>query len=135
MPLAHGDMIMIGSPSPCSAKAMNLEAGTISPRGILFGTFSGDTSTIWNDGNQVDSAGTFTVFTRKVTAFTGTSEYKGRKVQWKNKGPAFSGVCTLQFNTELDDSGGLGTQVPVLEVRSDLGFFFLVEPSNVEIMS
>lgn len=135
MAFAAGDMLIPGGVFLSAGKVAAPSSGCVSPTGLVFGTYGVGVpgEKIYNNGlSNVSTSGD--VLSRKVTAYSGSTDFVGQRVQWVGKSAAFSGICTLQFDTELDDTDGDGTQEPVLEVRSDLGFFFLVLPANVEVV-
>lgn len=133
MALLSGDMFVPGGVFLSAAKVGQPLSGSVTPRGVVFGTW--DTSNVksYTSGLTNSNASADTLC-RKVTAYTGGTNFLGQRVQWVGKSAGFSGVCTLQFNVELNDTFGVGNQEPVLEVRSDLGFFFLVRPADVEVV-
>lgn len=134
MALAQGDTVIPASMFNAEGRVANLSVGSLCPDGVLMGQY-GDTANeadiVWNSGNvSGDSQQLNPANLRKCTAYTGT-DLLGKGVRLTGAAPAFSGTVIQQFNTELDDTNGDGTQVPVVVVKAS-GFIYVAEPANVE---
>jgi len=130
MALASGDTVIPAGSFNGSSQAANLSVGTLCPDGLLLGTYTGDADefVIWNNGNV--SQETFsTINLRKCETYTGT-DFLGKTVQLTDFSADFRGTVILQLNTELDDTNGDGTQVPVIVVKTPQ-FTYVAEASSV----
>lgn len=134
MAIAHGDTVIPTGSFNSVAGVANLAVGSLCPDGLNVGTYhgaGGNDDIVWNNGlSSVTALAANPGLVRKCTAYTGT-DLLGKTVQLTGKGPAFQGIVVQQLNTELDDSAGDGTQVPIVVVKAN-GFFFVAEPANVE---
>lgn len=134
MAIAHGDTVIPTGSFNSVAGVANLAVGSLCPDGLNVGTYHGGgdgDDVVWNNGTGTVHAGVANPnLLRKCTAYTGT-DLLGKQVQLTGAGVAFQGVVVQQLDTELDDVGGDGTQVPVVVVKA-AGFFFVAEPANVE---
>jgi hypothetical protein len=136
MAIIHGDTVIPAGSFSSVLGAASLSSGSLCPDGLNLGTVhadGGDEDVIWNNGLASNHPGpTDPRLLRKCTAYTGTN-LLGETVQLINRGSAFRGPVVQQLNTELDMTGGNGTQVPILVVKG-AGFFFVVEPAQVEVV-
>jgi hypothetical protein len=134
MPIVHGDTVIPAGSFNGEAKVANLSVGSLCPDGLLMGTYSGDgddNDISWNSGyNSADVAAASPSLLRKVTAYTGT-DMLGKTVKLAGAATAFIGTVVQQFNTELDNTGGDGAQVPCLLIKASQ-FYYVAEPASVE---
>lgn len=132
MAITVGDMVIsAGVFQRPAGGAADLSKGTLVPDGVNVGIYTGSTPnyTSWATG-RVDGGSYGTNNLRKVTPYSGP-DLAGKEVIIPGTGPAFIGVVIQQFNTELDDTDGDGTQVPVCVVRAS-GFTYIAEPASLE---
>lgn len=131
MALAAGDMVIPAGMFNGNAQVANLAVGSLCPDGLLVGIWTGEVSeaVVFNNGLNTGAAGVNSNNYRKCTPYTGTS-FLGKTVQLNGASTAFRGVVIQQLQTELDDTNGDGTQVPVLVIKTQ-DFTFVAAPANV----
>jgi hypothetical protein len=130
MALVNGDIVIPAGSFNGDGAVADLSVGTLCPEGLNFGTYQSTAPySLWSSG-VAQSVAQATANLRKCTAYTGT-DLLGQAVRLTGKGPAFQGVVVQQFNTELDDTNGDGTQVPVVLVETE-DFFYVAEPADLE---
>lgn len=130
MALVNGDLVIPASSFNGDGAVADLSVGSLCPEGLNFGTYQSTAPySIWSSG-VVQSVAQATANLRKCTPYSGT-DLLGKGVGLPGKGPAFQGVVVHQFDTELDDTNGDGTQVPVVVVETE-DFFYVAEPADLE---
>lgn len=133
MALVSGQMVISAGcfASAAGGVVADLSVGTLVPEGVAVGVFDAEAAdeVRWASGSSDIEAYALGNL-RLVTPYSGT-DMLGKCVTLPNTSPAFRGIVIQQFNTELDDVDGNGTQVPVLVIQAD-GFTYIAEPASVE---
>jgi hypothetical protein len=131
MAFAENDLVIPAGSFNGNGAVADLSVGTLCPEGLTMGIFrSSAPYNVWSTGATQASATFSTENLRLCSVYTGP-DLLNKAVGLPGKGPAFRGVVTQVLNTELDDTGGDGTQVPVVVVRT-ADFFYVAEPSSLE---
>lgn len=135
MAIVAGDTVIpAGIFNRSSGGSADLAKGTLCPDGISIGTYLGtsadSTWTNWNSGEQDNDGGYNAANLRKCTEYSG-EDLLGKTVSLLNVAPAFRGTVVQQFDTELDDVEGNGTQVPVCVIKTER-FYYVAEPGDLQ---
>lgn len=132
MALVAGDMVIPAGSFNGEAAAANLAVGTLCPEGLLIGLWTAEASeaAVFNNGLNTGAVSLNPNNMRKCTPYSGGTSFLGKYVQLTGACTAFRGIVIQELNTELDDTNGDGTQVPVLVVQAD-GFTYVAEPSSI----
>lgn len=131
MALVAGDMIIPAGMFNAEAQVANLAVGSLCPEGLLLGIWTGEVSeaVVFNNGTTTGATALNPNNYRKCTPYSGTS-FLGKTVRLNGACSAFRGVVVQELNTELDNTNGDGTQVPVVVVKTP-HFTYVAEPGNI----